>query len=67
MVDLAISTLALLTGLLTGAAFAALKVPIPAPPELPGVMGIIGIYVGYKLIQWAGWTYDLLGVLGIGG
>jgi XapX domain-containing protein len=67
MVNFAISTLALLTGLLTGALFAALKVPIPAPPELPGIMGIVGIYAGYKLIQWADVGYDLLGLLGIGG
>jgi XapX domain-containing protein len=67
MVDVALSTLALLTGLLTGAAFAALEVPIPAPPELPGVLGIVGIYAGYKLIQWSGVSYDLLGLLGIGG
>jgi XapX domain-containing protein len=67
MANLAISVLALLTGLITGAVFAALKVPIPAPPELPGVMGILGIYAGYKLIQWADVGYDLLGLLGIGG
>lgn len=62
--NIALSVLALLTGLVTGAVFAALRVPIPAPPELPGVLGIVGIYAGYKLIQWAGVSVDLLGVLG---
>lgn len=60
-----ITVLALLTGLLTGAVFAFLNVPIPAPPELPGVMGIVGIYVGYKVVQWAGVGIDLLGALGL--
>ncbi|MFB6096883.1 MAG: XapX domain-containing protein [Haloferacaceae archaeon] len=57
--------LALLTGFLTGAAFAFLRVPIPAPPALPGVMGIVGIYLGYKAIQLAGVGFDLLGALGL--
>lgn len=60
-----ITTFALLTGLLTGALFAFLKIPIPAPPELPGVMGIIGIYLGYKLIQYVDIGYDVLEVIGI--
>ena len=46
-----LTVLALVTGLLTGAFFRFLNVPIPAPPELPGLMGIVGIYVGYKLID----------------
>jgi XapX domain-containing protein len=56
---------ALLTGFLTGAAFAALKVPIPAPPTLSGVAGILGIYFGYKAVQWAGIGIDVLELLGI--
>lgn len=58
------SALTLLTGLVTSAVFAALWVPIPAPPELPGVLGVVGIYAGYKLIQWVGMGVDLLSVLG---
>jgi len=46
-----LTVLALVTGLLTGAFFRFLNVPIPAPPEFPGLMGIVGIYVGYKLID----------------
>lgn len=60
-----ITVLALLTGLLTGALFRFLNVPIPAPPELPGVMGIVGIFVGYKLIDYAGVGVDLLETLGL--
>ncbi|MFP8955352.1 XapX domain-containing protein [Natrialbaceae archaeon A-CW3] len=57
--------LALLTGFLAGAAFAFLEVPIPAPPELPGIMGIVGIYLGYKAVQAAGVSFDLLEAVGL--
>lgn len=60
-----VTALAFLTGVLTGAAFAFLEVPIPAPPNLAGVLGIVGIFVGFKLVQHAGWSYDLLGALGL--
>ncbi|MEO0144993.1 MAG: XapX domain-containing protein [candidate division WOR-3 bacterium] len=39
--------LSFLTGFLTGFIFSFLKLPIPAPQSLAGVMGIIGIFVGY--------------------
>ena len=57
--------LATLTGLLTGVVFGFFDVPIPAPPSLAGVMGIVGIYGGYKLIQWMDIGIDLLAALGI--
>lgn len=60
-----ITVLALLTGLLTGALFRFLNIPIPAPPELPGIMGIIGIYAGYKVVEFLGVGVDLLEVLGL--
>ena len=60
-----LAVLAFLTGTLTGAAFAFLEVPIPAPPNVAGVLGIVGIYVGFKLVERAGWSYDLLGALGL--
>ncbi|WP_222919411.1 DUF1427 family protein [Natrinema sp. SYSU A 869] len=60
-----ITILALLTGLLTGALFRFLNVPIPAPPEFPGIMGIVGIYVGYKVIEYLDIGVDLLEILGI--
>lgn len=44
--------LALLAGFIVGIIFAAIRLPIPAPPALAGVMGIIGIYLGYKVFEW---------------
>lgn len=64
--DLVVALLALLTGLLAGALFSFLQVPIPAPPELPGLLGIVGIYVGYKVVQWLDVGIDLLARLGLG-
>ena len=67
MVDasLVIAVLALLTGFLAGAAFAFVGVPIPAPPNVAGVLGIVGIYLGFKFVEYVGWGYDLLGALGL--
>lgn len=44
--------LALLAGLLVGLLFSAIKLPIPAPPVLSGVAGIVGIYLGGVVYQW---------------
>jgi len=60
-----LTVLALLTGLLTGAMFRFLNIPIPAPPELPGLMGIVGIYIGYRLIDHLDIGINLLEQLGI--
>ncbi|USZ68083.1 DUF1427 family protein [Halorussus salilacus] len=65
--DAVLTLFALLTGLLTGALFHALNIPIPAPPELPGLMGIVGIYVGYRLVEMLGISFDLLSALGLSG
>ncbi len=43
--------LAILAGLIVGFVFALIKLPIPAPPALPGIMGIVGIFLGYKLYE----------------
>lgn len=43
----------LLTGLVVGLLFGALDVPIPAPPKLAGVLGIVGIYLGYRIVTFA--------------
>jgi XapX domain-containing protein len=40
---------ALIVGLVTGLIFARLRLPIPAPPTLSGILGIIGIYLGYRV------------------
>lgn len=43
--------LALFAGFLVGLLFSFLKLPIPAPPVLSGVVGIIGVYSGSVLYQ----------------
>jgi XapX domain-containing protein len=67
MVDasLVIALLALLTGFVTGAVFSFAGVPIPAPPSIAGVLGIVGIYLGYKAIDYLGWGYNLIEALGL--
>ena len=57
--------LSLLTGVLAGAVFRFLQIPIPAPPNLAGIMGIVGIYAGYKLVTYFGWSYPILDALGL--
>ncbi|MFC4321862.1 XapX domain-containing protein [Litchfieldia salsa] len=44
--------LALITGVIVGFLFALLRLPIPAPPALAGVTGIVGVYLGFKLFTW---------------
>ena len=65
--NVTLTALALLTGFVTGALFTFLGIPMPAPPELPGVMGIFGIYVGYKVVEVSGYGVDLLSMLGLAG
>lgn len=43
--------LATISGLIVGGLFSFLNLPIPAPPTLSGVMGIVGIYLGFVLIN----------------
>jgi XapX domain-containing protein len=40
-----------LTGVAVGGIFSILKLPIPAPPVFAGLMGIIGLWIGYGLVQ----------------
>jgi len=40
---------ALVVGIVVGLVFGRLDLPIPAPPALAGLLGIVGIFVGYKL------------------
>ncbi|GHF93466.1 XapX domain-containing protein [Thalassotalea marina] len=44
--------LALFAGTLVGIIFSAVKLPLPAPPVLSGIMGIVGIYIGGMAYQW---------------
>ena len=42
---------ALGTGFAVGAVFALLKLNVPAPTVLPGIMGILGIFLGYIVVK----------------
>lgn len=42
---------ATLAGFAVGMLFSFLKLPIPAPPVLSGVMGIVGVYTGSLAFQ----------------
>jgi XapX domain-containing protein len=44
-------TLSLVAGLIVGFLFGKLKLPIPAPPTITGILGIVGIFLGYLLSQ----------------
>lgn len=63
--DTTIVVLSLLTGLLTGALFRFLQIPIPAPPNIAGVMGIVGIFLGYALIEHFDFGIDVVEALGL--
>jgi XapX domain-containing protein len=43
--------LSLITGAVCGAVFAAFKLPVPAPPVISGLIGILGLWVGYKIVS----------------
>jgi XapX domain-containing protein len=58
-----VAVLALVTGFLTGAVFRFLNVPIPAPPSLSGLLGIVGIYLGYVVLDHFDVGIDLLSYL----
>lgn len=55
--------LALLTGVFAGALFRSLQIPIPAPPNLAGILGIVGIYLGYRLMGLTDVGIDLMELL----
>lgn len=41
-----------ITGLVVGLIFKAFNLPIPAPAVIEGILGIIGIFVGYSILIW---------------
>jgi XapX domain-containing protein len=47
-----IAMMALLTGIVTGSIFTWAKLPLPAPPTLAGIAGIIGIFLGSKITDY---------------
>ncbi|MFC3476610.1 XapX domain-containing protein [Halobacterium litoreum] len=57
--------LATLAGLTVGAFFAFLRIPVPAPPSLAGVMGIVGVWLGYRLVHHFDAGFDVVEALGL--
>ena len=47
-----IELLSLVTGIGVGSLFSFLKLPIPAPLTAAGVLGIIGIWLGYVITRY---------------
>ena len=41
-----------ITGLLLGAIYTILKLPLPAPTAFAGIMGIVGVYAGYVCVTY---------------
>ncbi|MFD3445657.1 DUF1427 family protein [Microbacteriaceae bacterium 4G12] len=41
--------LALLAGMVVGILFSAIKLPLPAPPTLSGLLGVAGVYFGFQI------------------
>jgi XapX domain-containing protein len=35
-----------------GVIFAVMRLPIPAPPTLAGVVGVLGVFIGYRIVRW---------------
>ncbi|MDN5358269.1 MAG: hypothetical protein PWP76_112 [Candidatus Diapherotrites archaeon] len=46
--------LAFFTGFVVGVIFRALKLPIPAPNTWEGILGILGIFIGYMILKTLG-------------
>ncbi len=40
----------LVAGTACGVVFSMLNLPIPAPPVLSGILGIVGVFLGYMLV-----------------
>lgn len=49
--DLASNGSALFAGAICGAVFSIFKLPIPAPPVLSGISGILGVFFGFILVN----------------
>ncbi|WP_109685890.1 XapX domain-containing protein [Tumebacillus permanentifrigoris] len=44
--------LSLVTGVIVGVVFTLFRLPIPAPPVLSGILGIVGIWLGAQVVDW---------------
>ena len=47
--------LSLGTGMAVGLLFAAVRLPVPTPPTVAGVAGIVGLFLGYAAAIKMGW------------
>jgi XapX domain-containing protein len=43
--------LSLIAGMILGVGFALLRLPIPAPITLAGVLGVVGVWAGFMIVQ----------------
>ena len=43
--------LTLCSGIVLGGIFSLLKLPIPAPQTIAGIMGVVGIFLGYFIVK----------------
>lgn len=44
--------MALAAGVIIGVVFKVIKLPLPAPPVFAGIMGIVGVYLGGKIMEY---------------
>jgi XapX domain-containing protein len=43
--------LSLITGAVCGSVFGLFGLPVPAPPVISGLMGIVGLWIGFKIVN----------------
>ncbi len=43
---------AFIVGMLLGGIFTLLKLPMPAPVQFGGIVGILGVYTGYVIVTY---------------
>ncbi len=48
---MAVILIALLVGIVVGAIFKSLKLPVPVPHDFAGVVGLVGMFVGSALVD----------------
>ena len=48
--DIILGLKATLAGAILGGIFYKLKLPLPAPPVFAGIMGILGVLIGSKIV-----------------
>ncbi len=46
-----LEVVALIVGIATGVLFTITKLPLPAPPSMAGIAGVVGIYIGSKIVD----------------